>query len=148
MKKPVKVTKAHREKKIKEAIKLLNDIVKIKIAPSQVHGVGVFALRDMKKGEKLYADAIPHAFDVPYSKFKLLRPEIRDIILGHWPQIINGSYFLYPVTRMVAFMNHADNHNYDGKADKLIKDVKAGDEITENYREIPNYEKVFAWLTK
>jgi hypothetical protein len=49
---------------------------------------------------------------------------------------------------MTAFMNHSDDFNYDGKTDKLTKDVKAGEEITENYREIPSYEKVFAWLTK
>ena len=148
MNKPFKATKAHKDKKIKEAIKLLNDIVKIKLAPSPIHGVGVFAIRNMKKGEKLYADSIPHIFDIPYSKFNKLNDEIKDIILGNWPQVINGSHFLYPVTRMVAFMNHADDFNYDGKSDTLTKDVKIGEEITENYRNIKNYEKVFAWLTK
>ena len=148
MSKPFKPTKAHKEAKWKEAIKLLNSIVKIKIAPSQVHGVGVFALRDMKKGEVLNADAIPHAFDLPFKKFKELRSEVKEIILSHWPQVVNGSHFLYPVTKMTAFMNHSDDFNYDGKTDKLVKDVKVGEEITENYREIQNYKKVFAWLTK
>lgn len=148
MSKPFKPTRAHKEAKWKESIKLLNEIVKIKIAPSPINGVGVFAMRDMKKGEVLNADAIPHAFDLPFSKFKQLRGDVKELLLSHWPQVINGSHFLYPVTKMTAFMNHSDNHNYDGKTDKLIKDVKAGDEITENYKTIPNYEKVFAWLTK
>lgn len=143
-----KVTKAQKEAKLKQAVNLLNDIVKIRIAPSPIHGIGVFAMRKMKKGEKLYADVIPHAFDVPYKYFNKLNPDVRDILLSHWPQIINGSHFLYPVTKMVAFMNHSDNNNYDGKTDKLIKDVEAGEEITENYRVVPNYEKVFAWLIK
>ena len=146
MNKPFKLTKAHQVKKTKNAIKVLNDIVKIRLAPSTIHGVGVIAMRDMKKGEKLYADAIPNAFDVPYKLFKKLDPEVRDILLGHWPQIVNGSHFLYPVTKMTAFLNHSDKPNYDAKEDKTLTSIKAGEEITEDYRLIPNYEKVFDWL--
>lgn len=142
----VKITKIHKELKWKEAIKFLNDLVKIKIAPSSISGVGVVAIRDMKKGEQLYADSIPNAFDLPYKKLSLLRPEVKDILLSHWPNIVNGSMFLYPVTKMTAFMNHSENCNYDAKADKLLRDVKAGEEITENYKQIANWQKVFAWL--
>ena len=144
--KPFKPSPAFKNKKWKEAVKLLNDIVKIKIAPSSVHGVGVFAVRDMKKGERLEADAVPHAFDVPYKKLGELDSEVRDIILSHWPTIVNGSHFLYPVTKMVAFMNHSDAPNYDAVTDTLTKDVKKGEEIFEDYRLIENYKKVFAWL--
>jgi hypothetical protein len=145
---PFKPTPAFKNKKWKEAIKLLNDIVKIKIAPSPIHGVGVFAMRNMKKGEKLEADAIPHAFDLPFKKLGDLKPEVREVILSHWPTIINGSHFLYPVTKMTAFLNHDSNPNYDAKEDKLLRAVKAGEEITENYREIENIEKVYKWLAK
>lgn len=147
MKKPFTPSPAFKNKKWKEAVKLLNDVVKIKIAPSPIHGVGVFAMRDLKKGEKLYADAIPHAFDLPYKKLGELKPEVREIILSHWPNIINGSHFLYPVTKMTAFINHGEA-NYDAKEDKLIKNVKVGEEILENYKLIDNAEKVFAWLSK
>lgn len=139
-------TEEHKAGKIKVAIKLLNEIVKIKLAPSNIHGVGVFAMRNMKKGEKLNADAIPHIFDVPYKDFKKLKPEVADIILGHWPQIVNGSLFLYPVTKMVSFLNHSEDPNYDGKEDKLLKAVKKGEEITENYKLMDGYEKIFPWL--
>jgi hypothetical protein len=139
-------TKEHRAGKIKMAISLLNDVVKIKLAPSEIHGIGVFAMRNMKKGETLNADAIPHAFDVPYSEFKKLRPEVAEQILSHWPLVTKGSHFLYPVTKMTAFMNHSDKFNYDSKEDKLIRAVKKGEEITENYREIDGFEEVFPWL--
>ena len=135
-------------KKIKEAITLLNDIVKVRIAPSPIHGVGVFAMRDLKKGEKMYLDAIPHAFDVPYSKLRELNKEVRELILSHWPNIITGSHFLYPVTKMTAFLNHDNEPNYDAVTDVMIKDVKKGTEITEDYRQIDLYEKVFPWLDK
>lgn len=148
MKSPYVPSKKDQDKKLKEALIVLNDLVKIKIAPSLIHGVGVFAMRDMKKGDKLYADSIPHAFDVPYKMLFRLRKDVRDIILGHWPQVINGSHFLYPVTKFTAYLNHQDDANYDAVKDVLLKDVKAGEEITENYKLIENWGKVFKWLDK
>lgn len=139
-------TVKHRTGKIKIAINLLNDIVKIKLAPSEIHGIGVFAMRDMKKGEKLNADAIPHAFDIPYKEFKKLRPEVAEQVLSHWPLVAKGSHFLYPVTKMTSFMNHSDKFNYDSKEDKLVRAVKKGEEITENYRVIDGWEEIFPWL--
>lgn len=138
-----KATKAQKAKKLREALILLNDIVKIKLAPSSIHGIGVFAMRDLDKGEKLYTDSIPHAFDVPYSDFDKIDPEIRELILGHWPQIVNGSFFLYPVTKFSAFINHSDDPNFDAQKDVTLREIKKGEEITENYKVIPNYKKIF-----
>ena len=139
---------AFKAKKIKQAIKLLNDIVKVRIAPSSIHGVGVFAMRDLKKGEQMELDAIPHMFDVPYSKLGELNKEARELILSHWPNIINGSHFLYPVTKMTAFLNHSESPNYDAQTDKMLKNVKKGEELFEDYTKIPNFEKVFPFLQK
>ena len=141
-----KVDKKQQKEKIKQAIDLLNDIIKVKLAPSSIHGVGVFAIRDLKKGEKMYMDATFQAFDIPYKDFKKLRPEIANQILERWPNIVNGSHFLYPDTRMSAFMNHSDVPNFDGKEDKMLKAVKAGQEILEDYRKVENYQKVYDWL--
>lgn len=143
-----KPSKKHKETKLKEAVKLLNEIVKVKLAPSAIHGVGVFAIRDCKKGEKLYTDAVPHVFDVPYSMFNKLRPEIRDILLGNFPLIMDGSHFIYPTTKMSAYLNHSDTPNYDAKEDKCLRNIKEGEEITEDYRLIPNWEKIFKWLVR
>lgn len=144
--KPYKVTKVHKNEKIKNAIILLNDIVKIRLAPSSVHGVGVFAMRDIKKGEKLYTDIIPHQFDLPYKKFNKLNKEIQEILLGHFPLVIEGSHFLYPVTKFSAYLNHSDKPNYDAVNDKALKDIKVGEEVTEDYRLIKNWQKVFPFL--
>ena len=144
--KPFKPTKKHIKQKIANAIILLNDIVKVRLAPSPIHGVGVFALRDIPKKQKLYLDAIPHAFDVPYKEFKKLEPEVRDILLGHWPQVVNGSHFLYPVTKMTAFLNHSFYPNYDAKNDLTLRRIKKGEEVVEDYRQIENYKEVFPWI--
>lgn len=141
-------TQREKDRKVKQAIKMLNDICKIKLAPSTIHGVGVFAMRDLKKGETLYADAIPNALDIPYKLFGQLNPEVKELVLSHWPNIINGSHFLYPVTKMSAFMNHSDDPNVDAKEDRVLRKIKKGEELTEDYRLIINAEKLFAWLNK
>src|SRR3990167_6276520 len=144
--KPFKVTKKQKEEKLKNAINLLNEIVKIRLAPSPIYGVGVFAMRDIKKGEKIYTDAIPHQLDLPYKDFDKLDPEIREILLGHFPLIVQGSHFMYPVTKMSAYLNHSDTPNYDAKEDKALRAIKRGEEITEDYRLIPDYKKIFTFI--
>ena len=126
----------------------LNSMVKVKIAPSKIAGVGLFALRDIAKGERVYADYTPMVYTLTYSDLNQLRPEIKELLLGQWPQIINGSHFAYPTTRLQAFCNHADKPNYDAQNDVMFKDVVAGTEITENYRAIQGYAQVFPWLDK
>lgn len=143
-----KVTKKHLNEQRANAVKMLNELVKLKVGPSPIHGVGLFALRDIKKGERLYGDAQYQVLDIPYKDFKKLRPEIAEQILGRWPHIVNGSHFIYPDSKMVAFCNHSDEANYDAKNDVAFRDIKEGEEVTENYRAIENYAKVYKWLAK
>lgn len=141
-----KPSKKHQKEKIENAIKLLNEIVKVRIAPSKVHGVGVVAMRDLKKGEKLYLDAQFQWLDVPYKKFKELRPEVRELILERWPLVIKGSHFVYPDTRLQAYCNHSDFPNYDNKTDTTLTKIYAGEEITEDYKNIEGWETVYPWI--
>ena len=129
-------------------IEQLNAFVRTKIAPSPIHGVGLFALRKMKAGEKLYSDMMPIIFNLPYKKFHKLHREIQELLLGQWPQIVNGSIFAFPSTRLEAYINHSENANYDTVNDVLLKDVADNEEITEDYTKIQNYEFVFPWLKK
>lgn len=129
-----------------DQINLLNKQVKIRIAPSKIHGVGVFALRNIAKGQKLNADNLPKVFTLSPTNLKKLFPEIREFILERWPLILSGSKFVYPTERILSFMNHSDNENYNPFTDTLIKPVKKGEEITENYRNIANWDKIYTWL--
>lgn len=131
-----------------EQINFLNSAVKVKLAPSKIHGVGVFAIKDIPKGTKLFATMAPKVFHIPYGSWKKLFPEVGNQLLERWPNVVNNSPFAWPDTNIQAFMNHSDDYNYDGVLDVTIKDVKEGEEITEDYRDIPNYEKVFPWLKK
>ena len=135
------------EKDQLEEIALLNERVLTRIAPSKVQGVGVFAMRDIPKGTVLYADSVPHVYKLEYRNFKKLREEVRELLLERWPQVVNGSNFLYPDMRIKAFMNHSDDPNYDNRTDTVIKDIQKGEEVFEDYRVVPGYSQVFPFLT-
>lgn len=128
----------------------LNQRVLTRIAPSKIHGVGLFALRDLPKGLKLHADALPRVYDLPYSHFSKLFPEVKSLLIERWPSVSvkHGAKFAFPDTRIQAYMNHSDDPNYSNITDTMLKDVKAGEEITENYRNINGWDTVFPWLTE
>ena len=133
-------------------LNLLNT-VKCTIKPSPIHGVGVFALRDIKKGDRCYVvpDRSVDWFSLGVSdlnKFDAVYPEIKELILARWPLVASGSKFLSPNydVRLVAFLNHSDHPNYDQATDTALEDIKAGEEIVEDYRLIQNFEKVFPFL--
>ena len=119
-----------------------------RIAPSKIHGVGVFALRDIPKGTKLNADMMSKLYTLPIEFFTHLRPEVQKIIIERWPNVYNGSRFIYPDTRIQAFMNHSEKPNYSATNDVTLGDIKVGEEITENYKDIENWQKAFPWLDK
>lgn len=132
----------------------LCNTVKCTLKPSKVHGIGVFTLRDIKKGERLWcrADVRPQWHTISFANlskfFDKTHPEIKQLILDRWPAVVNGSQFLSPNydARLVSFMNHSATPNYDPATDTALKDIKAGKEVFEDYRTMKNYEKVFDWL--
>lgn len=132
---------------MEEQITRLNERVKVKLAPSPIHGVGVFAIRYISKGQRVYADSVPEVFSVSYGNFSKLFPEVRELLLGRFPQVVNGANFVFPTDRVLGYMNHSDDPNYSVETDCLLRDVKVGEEITEDYRLVANYEKVYPFLS-
>src|SRR3990167_8179391 len=135
----------------KDQINKLNSEVKCKLVPSAIHGVGVFAIFDIKKGQKLYC--IPPLmnrvfYTVSWSNLNKLWPEVKELILSSLPSIINGSLFLHPNDEvwLASWINHSDSPNYDQESDTAIKDIKAGEETTESYRIMDNAEKIYPFL--
>lgn len=129
-----------------QQIDKINSIVKIKIAPSDIHGVGVFAIYDIPKLTKLYADSYPQAYKINYGRFSELFKEIRELIVGRWPRVTLSEPFLWPDSFYQGYINHYDFPNYDPITDLTLKDIKAGEEITEDYRRIEGWEKAHHWL--
>lgn len=131
-----------------EQLDILNSQVKTYLAPSKIQGVGLFALRVIPKGMKLDADALPKVYQLTHSQLKKLDKPIYEQIIGQWPQIVNGSAFAYPTTRIQAYINHSDDPNYNPFTDTVIREIKAGEEITEDYRLIKGWEVAHPYLKK
>jgi len=135
--------KRQRAKKIKEAIVMVNDVIKIKLGTFNGK-VGVEAMRAFKKGDRVYANVIPCLVDIPYKDFKKIRPDVSELILSHFPQVVTGSHFMSPDTLMQIYLQHHNNPNYDAETDKALKSIKKGEEITQDYKKIKDYKKIFA----
>ena len=87
---------------------------------------------------------MPKVYSIPYGDFDKLFPEVKRIILERWPSIVNGSKFICPDARLLSFMNHSDFPNYDPVTDQALCDIIKGDEILENYKLMPNWEKIWS----
>ena|SRR3990167_1214118 len=119
-----------------ETIQFLNESVWCTIAPSPIHGVGVFALRDIKKGQKLNCyGSLSAPIGLHLTSFEGLDPEIAHIIRQRWPLAVQGDTFHSPNddVRHILFMNNSPTPNYNQQDDVAITDIAKGVEITEDY---------------
>jgi len=118
----------------------LNSSVWCKLGQSSIHGVGVFAIRDIPKGTKLTDHTIWEYGKVKYYKMDLkeflqILPEIRSLILDRMVFTDKGQLvFISPNQDQIlrSFMNHSDTPNSDGEV--AFVDIKKGEEITENFK--------------
>ncbi len=136
---------------VADQIEELNERVKIRLAPSKIAGIGVVALRDIGKGEKLYCmpeDKPKKFYKVPYSQFKRLRPEVKDLILERWASVIHGSHFTSPMDDqwLILFINHSDDPNYNPRTDRAMKEIKKGEEVVSDYRTMSGAEEIYTFL--
>lgn len=129
-------------------IRYLNETVWCKLGPSPIHGIGVFAIRDIPKGQELTDYFLEYSLQnkhydpliVNVEDFDLILPEIRALILDRitldktkerkWIrfQSPNKDQLLQ------AFMNHSDTPNSDGEF--ALRDIKKGEELTEDFRDL------------
>lgn len=133
-----------------EQVAKLNQEVRCRLATSKIHGVGVFALYDIREGERCYCtpNVTPYFYTLSFTAIKELKPEIRELILDRWASIVNGSIFQSPNddAGLLFFMNHDNRPNYDVLSDTALRDIKAGEEVLEDYRVMENWEQVYPWI--
>ena len=129
-------------------IKLLNEQVKCRLGASNIDGVGVFAIRNIEKGERLYCRNVPVTRPITLDSLDELLPEVRELILQRYPLALEGIEFLNPNedARLISFMNHSGDPNYDIHNDSATRYIKKGEEITEDYKIATNWQEVYKWL--
>ena len=124
------------------AAKRLNESVWATIRPSNIHGIGVFAIRRIPKGTKITDVGISNLKDVlpivmPHTDFNEILPEIQRLILDRI--IFEKSDMLVfnnpnADACLRSFMNHSNSNNSDGVY--ALVDIQKNMEITENYCEM------------
>lgn len=126
-----------------ETVKYLNSSVYATLKPSPVHGIGVFAIRDIPQGQMI-TDYSIHTINnagflkVSAEEFEQIHQAIRSIILDHnlFQKNQKAFYFYSPNMEvcLTSFMNHSTDANSDGRF--ALRDIKGGEEITEDYRDM------------
>ena len=120
--------------------------VKSEVKPSPIHGVGVFALRDIKEGEQIFEPwtGKTGAYAIPDDIFYQLHPNLIDLVNRYFItpdcgykviRLFNGINF---VSHTICFCNSSypnesdANMGIDGVA---LGDIKEGEELLEYYWE-------------
>ncbi len=114
--------------------------IKYKLAPSKLHGIGVFTEENIPK-DFCVVEASP-LLDINLSpeQFNSLSNSEQDEVKhhGHYDKFLNKWHVDFDMTR---FANHSDNPNliqkYNEKGYYIISliDIKIGEELTVNYED-------------
>lgn len=109
-------------------------IVKTKIKPSKIDGLGLFADQDIEKGDVVY-QYIPYLETIiSETKFISLPKFIQEKIAHYGVKYKEKYYISWDGDQ---FMNHSDNPNVKdcGRYTATLRNIKKGEELTCNYYE-------------
>lgn len=109
-------------------MELISKEVLCTLGVSSIHGVGVFAIRDIQKGQELFS------FSEKYIPLEGLDDETLKLVLDRNVIYNDTKYVEHPNfdINYTCFMNHSNNPNSDGVV--AVVDIEQGEEITEDYR--------------
>ncbi len=116
-------------------------VVKASAKPSRIHGIGLFADQDIKKGKLIWK--FDPRFDILFDPKEVdLMPKIQKDFIKHCAYLskVTGKYILSVDDSR--FLNHSSNNNIDGidiaggpeGGDAANRDIRAGEELTVDYR--------------
>lgn len=138
-----------------DAYNYIKNCIFVKLKPSNISGIGVFALKNIKKGTLLFNLWEGETGFYPISQQQLemldeeLRSHIRDLFLfssdfpvdtNIYVKLTNGCHWIY--TNPYYFVNsgyYEKKSNVDKDTMMSIRDIKKGEEILSNYQ---RYEKM------
>jgi len=127
-----------------ELLKELSEETFITLKPSPVHGIGVFALRDIPKGCKtLFSRNVGEWIRVPISDIDQLPDQTRNMVETYC--LYDETHYYLPdygfkVMDLVNYLNHSSTPNVisvnDGEYFESLREIKEGEELLVNYGEI------------
>jgi len=134
----------------KEALlKQLQSQTYVMIKPSPLHGIGVFAIRDIPKGTKdIFSEGFGDWIKVSKEEVDALPMHSRELIENHC-LFDEDSYFVpeygFKLVDLVIYLNHSETPNVkslnDGEQFEALVDIKAGEELLVDYATIVECEE-------
>ena len=129
-----------------DVLDYLKTHIKTDIAPSPIHGIGTFALRDIEPGEIVFRNWLGDSriYTLTHDEFNSLPNHSKQMILkGYenkeeypviWFRLYNDCY--WNLANPWSFTNTADENNkanIDSKERIVIRPIKSGEELIGNY---------------
>ena len=122
-------------------LKQLAESTYVMIKASPVHGIGVFAIRDIPKGtQDIFSQGIGDWIEVSKEEVEALPKHSRDLVENHC-LFDEKNYFIpdygFKLVDLVIYLNHSESPNIvsinDGERFEAIRDIACGEELFVDY---------------
>lgn len=124
----------------------------VKLKPSNIHGVGVFAIKDIPENVNPFGtEPLEDWIQLEKEQFNILPEEIKNLIETYCTKE-EGKYWVPKYGfkgrwGIASFLNHSNNPNVisinNGNTFKTIKKINKGDELLINYNDITEEDNNF-----
>ena len=133
-------------------IQYLKNEIWFRAGPSGIHGVGLFAIRDIPKGTDIMVEFDGKGktyFSIEKAQMQDIHPNVRRLWKDYWQNNDIWQHIYLPPNYKrihIFYVNHSDKPNCDLNCGinhlSLItnKDIKEGDEIFEDYNRLPLHQ--------
>lgn len=121
----------------------------VMIKPSPLHGIGVFAIRDIPKGTKnIFSKGIGDWIKVSKEEVDALPQHSKDLIENHC--LFDEDFYFIPdygfkLVDLVIYLNHSETPNVislnEGEEFEAIRDIANGEELLVDYGTIVESEE-------
>ena len=113
----------------------------VMIKPSPLHGIGVFAIRDIPKGtSNIFSKGVGDWIKVSKEELDALPQHSKDLIENHC--LFDEDFYFIPdygfkLVDLVIYLNHSETPNVislnDGEEFEAIRDIAIGEELLVDY---------------
>ena len=124
-----------------DLLKELSASTYVMIKPSPLHGIGVFAIRDIPKGTKnIFSKGVGDWIKVSKQEVDALPQHSKDLIENHC--LFDEDHYFIPdygfkLVDLVIYLNHSETPNVislnEGEQFEAIRDIAAGEELLVDY---------------
>lgn len=132
-----------------ELLKELRDDIYVMLKPSPVHGIGVFAIRDIPKGcRTIFSGHKNDWITLPIAEVEKLPEHSRNLVETYCLYDEENYYvpdYGFKIMDMVNYLNHSSTPNvesvHDGEYFEALTDIPAGTELLVDYGAIVKTEE-------